>query len=77
MAVNSQQTEAHWLVSWSHEFLGSPFNYSSKLLSAKAKPGERETGRKAEMEKRVLKHNKVGCFLHLCQETRSHVFILN
>lgn len=51
MAVNSQQTEAHRLVSWSHEFLGSSFNYSSKLLSAKAKPGERrdrEKGRDGE-----------------------------
>lgn len=51
MTVNSQQTEAHWLVSWSHEFLGSPFNYSSKLLSAKAKPGERDR-EKAEMRRR-------------------------
>ena len=63
------------------EYLGSPFNYSSKLSAYQ--PGqnlEREREREGERQRRrrgSWNTTEWGCFLHFCQKTRSHVFILN
>lgn len=83
IAVNSQQIEPYRLVSWPQQWapwLPSLITPAGPLCVGQSTDWWKRERRKAEREERGLTQNSTplsGCLPNMCQETGSHLFVVN